>query len=235
MKVHIYVRVSSRTQKNSGLGIERQKEECLKWINYRLKSLGGIFHDEAISGVSGLKKMLGLSAAIDSLKPGDILLVERRDRVGRSIKHMIEIEELIKEKGARLISVAGEGTEDDSPTGRFTRAIFDAHAELTREISRQRCRSSVHLKKMRGERIGYIPYGKQLGKDGVLLEDCKQERLRIKQVIKLFHEGHSWGDMAKEMVKKNLLNRKEKPWTPSSIARLTHKHMKKFKQLKTKS
>lgn len=59
----------------------------------------------------------------------DVLLVAKRHRLGRDVLNVVMIERLVERRGAWVISAAGEGSDDDSPTGKLMRQIIDAFAE----------------------------------------------------------------------------------------------------------
>lgn len=63
--------------------------------------LAAVFRDEGVSGSTGLDKRLGLLAAIAALKKGDLLLVAKRDRLGRDPLVVAMIEGAVQRKGAQ--------------------------------------------------------------------------------------------------------------------------------------
>src|SRR4051812_15524804 len=111
-----YLRVSTEAQADSGLGLEAQ-QAAIEAAAARLgMPLVQSFTDSAVSGGLALEYRPGLLAALDGLGPGDALIVAKRDRLGRDVLHVSMIQRLIERKGARVVSAAGEGTEDDGPT-----------------------------------------------------------------------------------------------------------------------
>src|SRR5207248_2129603 len=99
---------------------------------------------------------------IGRLRRGDLLVVAKRDRFARDAIEAAFIERLIKRKGARLVSVAGEGTEsdDDSPTSFLMRRLFDLLAEYESLLIGSRVKSALREKRKRGEFCGgAAPYG----------------------------------------------------------------------------
>src|SRR5206468_4066133 len=61
--------------------------------------------------------------AVAALKRGDVLLIAKRDRLGRDVIAVAMIERLIERKGARVVSAAGEGTDSNDPTVMLMRRI----------------------------------------------------------------------------------------------------------------
>lgn len=82
MKVIVYRRVSTDEQNNSGNGLNAQLDACVLWAKNNSADVYADFAD-SISGASSIEKRDGLMAAINELDNGDILLVAKRDRLGR--------------------------------------------------------------------------------------------------------------------------------------------------------
>src|SRR5262245_3225867 len=111
-----YVRVSTPDQAESGLGLEAQ-DAAIQAAAARLGvTVGRTFEDAGVSGGLPLEQRPGLLATLDAVRAGDVLLVARRDRLGRDVLNVAMIERLVERRGARVCSAAGEGTDDDSPT-----------------------------------------------------------------------------------------------------------------------
>jgi hypothetical protein len=60
-----------------------------------------------------------------------VLLVAKRDRLGRDVLNVAMIERLLERKCARVVSAAGEGTEDDGPTSILMRQIIVGRIRFT--------------------------------------------------------------------------------------------------------
>lgn len=109
-----YLRVSTDQQAESGLGLEAQ-EAAVRSAASRLRlDLGRVFVDAGTSGSLGIEDRPVLLEAVAALRRGDVLLVSKRDRIGRDVVAVALIERLISKRGARVVSAAGEGTESDA-------------------------------------------------------------------------------------------------------------------------
>ena len=149
-----YLRVSTDQQTQSGAGLDAQHDACLRVAG----ELAGVYRDEGVSGKTGLDKRPALLEAIAELGKGDVLIVAKRDRLGRDPLVVAMIESAVQRKGARIVSAAGEGTDSDSPTDVLMRRMVDAFAEYERLIIGARTKAALQAKKQRGERTGSIPY-----------------------------------------------------------------------------
>ncbi len=108
-----------------------------------------IFTDE----LSGAKTdRPGLTEALNYLRAGDTLVVWKLDRLGRSLKDLIEHVEHLKSNGIEFKSL-NESIDTASPTGKFTFHLFSALAEFERDLIRERTRAGLAAARARG-RIG---------------------------------------------------------------------------------
>jgi DNA invertase Pin-like site-specific DNA recombinase len=69
---------------------------------------------------------------------------------------------MVKKRGGRVMSVAGEGTDNDDATSVLLRRIVDAFSEHERLVIAARTRAALQAKRRRGERVGRVPFGYQL-------------------------------------------------------------------------
>ena len=216
MKAIIYLRVSTEEQ---NLGIKAQRKSCQKYLSTEKIACAGEYQ-EKITGSAELTKRPALTAAIAALERGDILLVAKRDRLGRGDPlHTAMIESAVRRKGCSIVSVAGEGTEDDEPTSLLMRRMVDAFAEYERLIIGFRTKSALAVKKANGERMGHVPFGYKVVKEKNI-EECEEEQKILSKMQSLKKEGLSVREIAKYLNNENLLNRGLKTWNHSSVHRM---------------
>lgn len=220
MKIIGYLRVSTDQQVESGLGLEAQAKAIEDYAkrfdvyNYE------IFRDEGLSGSLALDKRPGILEAIAALKKGSFLVVAKRDRIGRDPMVVAMIESAVKRKGARIISAAGEGTDNDDPSSILMRRLVDAFGEYERLIIGARTKAALQAKKKRGERVGYIPFGYKLADDGIHLELHEEEKNILDKMGALRKSGFSIRDIAKVMNENQIFNRGQSIWNHASVHRL---------------
>ncbi len=138
-----YMRVSTEEQTTL-----LQKDALL---NYGVDERN-IFSD-VVSGVS--KNRDGLNQALEYLKDGDILVVWKLDRLGRSLVHLISIITLLKERNIAFISLT-EGMDTTTASGELFFHIFGALAQFERNLIQQRVKAGLESAKNMG-RIGGRP------------------------------------------------------------------------------
>lgn len=203
-----YLRVSTEQQAQSGAGLDAQEDACRRAVG----ELTGIYKDEGVSGKTGLDKRPALLEAIAELHKGDVLIVAKRDRLGRDPLVVAMIESAVQRKGARVVSAAGEGTDSDSPTDILMRRMVDAFAEYERLVIGARTKAALQAKKIRGESTGYIAYGYQLSADGVHIEECPDEQATLRKVELLRQSGMSLRKVADELNQLGIFKRGGEKW-----------------------
>jgi DNA invertase Pin-like site-specific DNA recombinase len=116
-----YLRVSTGEQVTSGLGLEAQRN-AIEQTAARLRlPLIAVLSDDGISGTVPLEQRPGLLDAVNLLRRGDVLVAAKRERIARDPLTMLLVERSARERGAHLISAAGEGTDDDNATSQLLR------------------------------------------------------------------------------------------------------------------
>ncbi len=219
-----YRRVSTADQADSGLGLEAQ-QAAIEAAAARLGvPLVQTFTDAGVSGGLALEYRPALIAAVDMVGAGDILLVAKRDRLGRDVLNVAMVERLVERRGGRVYSAAGEGTDDDGPTGQLMRTMVDAFAAYERAIIRNRTKSAMAAAKRRGQRVGCVPWGHRVGDDGRTLVENADERATLAEIRKLRARGYALITICDELNGRGWRNRQGRRWQPSFIAQLLTRH-----------
>jgi len=104
--------------------------------------------------VSGAKTdRPGLQEALAYLRKGDTLVVWRLDRLGRSLKHLIETVNELEERGIGFQSLQ-ESIDTTTSSGRLIFHIFGALAEFERNLIRERTQAGLVAARARGRKGG---------------------------------------------------------------------------------
>lgn len=109
-----------------------------------------IFTDTA-SG--SLESRPELTKVLDQLRPGDTLVVWRLDRLGRSIRHLIDQLAGLQERGIGFRSLQ-EAIDTTSSGGRLVFHVFAALAEFERDLIRERTNAGLQAARARGRSGG---------------------------------------------------------------------------------
>lgn len=118
----------------------------------KLKEYGceKIFTD-VVSGAKSERK--GLSDMLEYARSGDTVVVFRLDRLGRSLKDLIEIMNKFQDKGIHFKSLS-ENIDTSTPTGKLIFHITGAFAEFERNIIRERTKAGLESARARGKNGG---------------------------------------------------------------------------------
>jgi DNA invertase Pin-like site-specific DNA recombinase len=95
----------------------------------------------------------GLEQALSHLRKGDTLVVWRLDRLGRSLRHLIETVTALGERGIGFRSIT-ENIDTTTSGGKLVFHIFGALAEFERDIIRERTQAGLQAARARGRRGG---------------------------------------------------------------------------------
>jgi DNA invertase Pin-like site-specific DNA recombinase len=98
----------------------------------------------------------GLNAALNFLKAGDVLVVWKLDRLGRSLLHLLEIIQTLKTQDIGFKSLT-ESFDTTTPAGELLFNVFGALAQYERSLIQERVKAGLEAAKQRGRRGGRPP------------------------------------------------------------------------------
>ena len=108
-------------------------------------------YTDRVSGTKAERK--GLTEALSHLRKGDTLVVWRLDRLGRSLRHLIDTVTDLQERGIGFKSLQ-ESIDTTTSGGKLVFHIFGALAEFEREIIRERTKAGLTAARARGKSGG---------------------------------------------------------------------------------
>lgn len=133
-----YARVST-VEQNLALQVDELKKH----------GAAKIFEDKASGSI---KDRRGLNQMIDILREGDTLLIWKLDRLGRSLKNLIELVSELNEKGIHFKSIT-DSIDTSTVSGRFFFHIMASLAQMERELIIERTKAGLESAKKQG-RVG---------------------------------------------------------------------------------
>ena len=216
MTTYAYTRVSTNDQAESGAGLAAQAAAINAYATKAGQVIAGTFTDAGISGAAGLEDRPGLMAAVSCLRRGDVLVIAKRDRLGRDQMAVLMIEKAITRKGATIISADGVGNGDDAGSV-FMRQVIDAAACYERNLIKARTKAALAAKRKAGQVTGEVPFGWTVGDDGNLIAvDAEQRVLGI--IKELRQAGVSLRRIANILTDAGYLTKKGRAaWTHTTI------------------
>jgi len=134
-----YIRVSRDKQTTALQEDAIQKVECKRVF---IDTMSGVRDDRP-----EFQRML------DMARPGDVIVVWRLDRLGRSLRHLIETVTQMSERGIELQSLK-ENIDTTTSTGKLMFHIVGAMAEFERDIIRERTTAGLEAARARGRKGG---------------------------------------------------------------------------------
>lgn len=107
--------------------------------------------------VSGVKSdRPGLSDALEYMRAGDTLVMWKLDRLGRSLPHLIELIETLRQRDMGFKTLT-DAIDTTTPSGRLVFHLFAALAEYERELIRERTIAGLAAAKAQGRTGGRKP------------------------------------------------------------------------------
>jgi DNA invertase Pin-like site-specific DNA recombinase len=98
-----------------------------------------------------------LDALLAELRPGDVLVIWKLDRLGRSLRHLVDLAGVLLEQGVGLKSL-NDPIDTTTSQGRLVFNLFGSLAEFERDLIRERTCAGLTAARARG-RLGGRPKG----------------------------------------------------------------------------
>jgi DNA invertase Pin-like site-specific DNA recombinase len=145
-----------------------------------------IFTD-TVSGTKAERK--GLEEALSHLRNGDTLVVWRLDRLGRSLRHLIDTITELHDRGVGFMSLT-ENIDTTTSGGKLVFHIFGALAEFEREIIRERTQAGLVAARSRGK-VGGRPKTLTSSKVQMLRNMAADKSLTVSDICKTLGIGRT--------------------------------------------
>lgn len=98
----------------------------------------------------------GLADALSHLRSGDTLVVWKLDRLGRTVRQLVEFVARLNQNGVEFRSLT-DGIDTTTPAGRFFFHMMAALAEMERDLTRERTMAGLAAARARGRNGGRPP------------------------------------------------------------------------------
>lgn len=113
-----------------------------------------VFSDHGVSGAKASRP--GLDAALNAVRPGDVFVVFKLDRLGRSVLHLADLLTRFHAEDVHFCSLS-EGINTTTPGGKLVYHVFSAVAEFQRDMIHESTVLGLQAARERGKRIGRPP------------------------------------------------------------------------------
>ena len=166
-----YARVSTDEQ-----NLDLQRDALLK-AGVGAKDI----YTDKVTGVKAERP--GLNQALSHLRDGDTFIVWRLDRLGRSLKHLIETVTALKEQGVSFKSLT-ENIDTSTATGNLVFQIFGALAEFERNLIKERTVAGLDAARARGRKGGRPRRNPDSGRVALAKRLYRDRTISVPEILK---------------------------------------------------
>lgn len=179
-----YMRISTANEQQT---FNRQEAQLLE-------QGAELIYQERVSGAK--RDRPELNKMLEELQKGDTVLIVSIDRLSRSTKDLLEIVQIIKDKGATLKSINDSwlDTTSDNPLNEFLLTVLGALGQMERQMITQRVKEGVKVAQANG-----VQFGRP-----------KAKKSKVALALQLYSEGEHTGKEIAEITgisRKTLYNK----------------------------
>ncbi len=221
-----YTRCSTHEQADSGLGLDVQTERIRAYCTLKGLGLLDIITDAGVSGGKPLASREGGQRLLDAIrkrKAGAVVML-KLDRMFRNAGDCLTTVERWEKAGVALhvVDLGGNAIDTTSAAGRFMLVVLAGAAEMERNLTRERTRSAMAVKRANGQRVGTVPYGYDLADDGVALVPNNAEGAVIRDIQGMRASGMTLEAIADALTRRGEPTKtgKSSRWTHQAVARI---------------
>ena len=229
MKAIGYTRCSTNEQADSGLGLEAQAERIRAYCTMRGSELLDLITDAGVSGGKPLASRDGGQRLLTMIRErkADAVVMLKLDRMFRNAGDCLTTVEKWEKAGVALhvVDLGGNAIDTTSAAGRFMLVVLAGAAEMERNLTRERTRSAMAVKRANGQRIGSVPYGYDLSDDGATLIPNESEQTIITEIRSWRANGWTLEHIAAALTDRGAPTKtgKSERWAHQAVARIVQR------------
>ncbi|ODT20049.1 MAG: DNA invertase [Kaistia sp. SCN 65-12] len=159
------------------------------------------------------------------IRPGDVLVVVRLDRLARSVSHLLDVIERLEERGAHFRSLR-DPIDTSTPQGMFSLQVLGAVAQLERALIAERTKAGMRAAKARGRMPGN-PGLRERRPEAIQAASAARQRVYVGDliasasdwlpIVRRMRPQHSWDDVVR------VLNHRGQNWSIEKLRRAVHR------------
>jgi len=189
MATYGYARVSTNRQADEGESLDVQERQIAGYALMQGLTVDRTFVERGVTGSIPLGERAQGAALLAVLKPGDVVITAKLDRMFRSALDALDVLGKLKARGVSLHMIDLGGDVTGNGVSKLVFTILSAVAEAERDRIRERVSQVKADQKQRGRYLGgKVPFGFALGADGAL-EPVKAQQEAIAAVRRMRAEG----------------------------------------------
>ncbi len=222
-KAIAYIRCSTEQQADSGLGLEAQRRRIAGYCTMRGIELGEMLEDAGVSGGKPLANRPGGAKLVSAIRKGTagVVVMLKLDRGFRNASDCLQTVEAWdrKEISLHIVDLGGNAVDTTSAAGKFMLTVLAGAAEMERNLTRERTKAAMQVKRTRGERVSrYAPCGSDFGPDGKLVDNVGEQSV-IEDARRMRDSGKTLREIAAELSRRGIPTKNGKQqWTHQSVA-----------------
>ena len=220
-----YIRCSTHEQADSGLGLEVQAQRIRAYCTLKGLALD-IITDAGVSGGKPLASRDGGRELLEAIhkRKADAVVMLKLDRGFRDAADCLNTIGDWEKTGIALhvIDLGGNAIDTTSAAGRFMLVVLAGAAEMERNLTRERTRSAMAVKRANGQRVGAVPYGFDVADDGTTLIPNESEQAVIQDIRAMRSKGLTLERIAEALTERGVHTKtgKSQRWTHQAVARI---------------
>jgi site-specific DNA recombinase len=210
-----YIRVSQERSARNGYGLQAQESAIRKHVSYKDWKLVEIYREEGVSGYK--RERPELNRLLEDARTGkfDVVVFPSIDRVGRSVKDVIEIDSFLQKQNIDTVFLR-EGIDTSTPTGALYRNIMSSIAEFEGKLIYERLSKGKRAKASSGGYVGgWLPYGYGLDEGNIVV--IKEEAEVVEQIFKWRAEGMTLQQICDKLNTDKVKTQRNGSWRISTI------------------
>jgi hypothetical protein len=172
-----------------------------------------------------------LARVMREIRPGEVLVVVRLDRLARSVSHLLEVIETLEAKKAHFRSLR-DPIDTSTPQGMFSLQVLGAVAQLERTLISERTKAGIKAAKARGKKPGNPGMRERrpeairkiaVAREKVYLDELIAGAVRWMPTVRRMRPEHPWEDVVR------VLTDSGQSWTVArlrrAVGKLASQHM----------
>jgi DNA invertase Pin-like site-specific DNA recombinase len=196
-----YARVSTVAQADEGQSLDVQQRVIAGYAQMHGLTVEKVFVERGVSGSKPLGDRPQGAALLAALKPGDVVITPKLDRMFRSALDALGVLGQMKQRGIALHMIDLGGDTTGNGVSKLVFTILSAVAEAERDRTRERIAEVKRDQRQYGRYLGgTVPWGYRVGPVGELVP-IPEQQAAIRQMRQLRDQGLTLRAIAEEMRK----------------------------------
>ncbi len=221
MRIVCYARVSTEEQATDGVSLANQQAKLRAYADLHDLELVEMIVDAGVSA-KNLNRP-GLQRALSMLRKGtaDGLVVYKLDRLSRSVADWNNlIDGYFGDRAGKQLMSVSDSIDTRTAAGRLVLNVLMSVAQWERETIGERTRDGMAYKRSKGEWLGQLPFGHDLGEDGKTLVINPNEQDVIATIQDMRARGMTYQAITDELNRLCIATKDGGRWHLTSVVRL---------------